>query len=509
MKEKNSIKHVTKDDKVLKSLLAYARKEAKRFEEEFFQLLRFPSISAETEHALDMQKTAEFTAKLLQEAGLKNAKVMPWKKHPVVLADSATEAGKEAAGKKKTSLLFYGHYDVQPAGDEALWKTPAFSPQLRKGRVYARGANDNKGQYLMHIKAFECFQKVMGGLPFPLKVIIEGEEEIGSPNLLSFVKKHKKKLAADVLLLSDTEMLGKNMPSLTYGLRGIVYEEVEVETGGRDWHSGMYGGVVVNAAEVLVLAFSRLKMADGRVGIPGFYDDVQAPSSKEISLMRSLIQGDASLKKEIYAHGFFYESNIYKKKIGRKGLMAKSKASEKESLFYEKTTTEPLLNLSGIEGGYTGAGSKTVITAKARMKIGIRLVANQDPAKITKLFRAYLRQVIEEIAPKGVKVSFHAAMGGGRPVLAKLDSPAILAASRALEEVYGRPVINIRSGGSIPIVAELIDCFKLTPVLMGFGLKEDAIHSPNESFWLKDFHRGIESSIRFLYYLSKKPLEKN
>ncbi|MFN8340797.1 MAG: dipeptidase [Cyclobacteriaceae bacterium] len=434
-----------------------------RFLAELFELLRIPSVSADSRHKEDVRKAAVFLVDKLKSAGGEKVELVETAGHPIVY-------GEKIVNPALPTVLVYGHYDVQPPDPLNLWTTPPFEPVIREGVIYARGSCDDKGQVYMHIKAFEilCAQ---GNLPCNIKFMIEGEEEVGSDHLGTFVKENKARLKADVILISDTAIISLDHPSITVGLRGLSYMEVEVTGPNRDLHSGVYGGAVANPINVLSRMIASLHDENGKVTIPGFYDDVIELSPSE----------RAELNKAPF------ELSEYKKDLDIADV-----AGEKGYTTLERTGIRPTLDANGIWGGYTGEGAKTVLPSKAHAKISMRLVPNQSPARITALFTSHF----QSLAPSTVKVKV-TAHHGGEPAVTPTDSAAYQAASRAFEQVWGKVPIPTRDGGSIPIVALFKKELGLDSVLMGFGLDSDAIHSPNEHYGVRNFLLGIETIVAF------------
>ncbi len=449
----------------------YIQANKERFFEELFSLLRIPSVSAQAEHREDMYRCAARLVELLKEAGADEAAVCETAGHPVVY-------GSKDMGAEKT-VLVYGHYDVQPPEPLEKWRTDPFEPVLAKDPVsgedaiWARGANDDKGQLFMHLKAFEFLLKT-GQLRHNVKFIFEGEEEIGSPSLPAWVKEHKDLLKADVILVSDTTMISEKVPSINCGMRGLAYLEVKVTGPNKDLHSGHYGGAVANPINELCALIASLHDEDGRVTIPGFYDDVVELSADDRALLNR-----APFDLEEY----------------RKFLDIKEVKGEKGYNTLERTAIRPCLDVCGIWGGYTGAGAKTVLPSVAYAKVSMRLVPNQESAKITKLFQEHLQR----IASPCVKVEV-TPFEGGDGFLIPISSHAYQAASRAMAEVYGTEPVPARGGGSIAILADMQKILGTDPLLMGFGLERDTIHSPNESFLLRQFFAGMESLVLFYKY---------
>ncbi|MBN1649888.1 MAG: dipeptidase [Bacteroidales bacterium] len=457
----------------MEKLKTFQSQHKDRFLDELFQLLRIPSISARTEHKDDMINAATFIKDMLLSNGADRAEVMPTAGHPVVF-------GSKTINAQLPTILIYGHYDVQPVEPVDLWNSPPFEPVIKAGKIYARGADDNKGQLFMHLKAFESMVKT-DTLPCNVKFMIEGEEEIGSVHLKSFCEQNKEMLKSDVILISDTTMLSPDIPSITVGLRGLSYLEVEVTGPNRDLHSGLYGGAVANPINVLAEMITKLKDNNSRVTIPGFYDDVIELSSSERNEMARAP----------------FDINAYKKALDIDEVVGESGYST-----IERTGIRPTLDVCGIWGGYTGEGAKTVLPSKAYAKVSMRLVPNQQSKKIDKLFEDYF----VSIAPQGVKVKV-TSLHGGEGYVSPTDTIAYKSASMAIELVYGKKPVPVRSGGSIPIVSDFEKVLGVKSILMGFGLDSDAIHSPNENYPLIQFERGIETIPYFYKYfteLSKK-----
>lgn len=441
-----------------------------RFLDELLDLLRIPSVSADPAYAGDVKKTAQSVAKSLKAAGCKKVKINKTKGHPIV-------TGELLVDKKLPTVLVYGHYDVQPADPLELWDSPPFDPVIKKvrghrqGAIFARGACDDKGQMYMHIKALEAMTKSKS-VPCNIKFMIEGEEEVGSVNLGSFIKSNKKALKCDVVLVSDTSIISNKVPSITTGLRGLSYVEVEVTGANRDLHSGVYGGAVANPLNVLSDMISSLKRKNGKIKIPNFYDDVLQVSKEERKAMNNAP----------------FNINVYKRELKIQDTMG-----EKGYTVLEQTSIRPTLDVNGMWGGYIGEGAKTVLPSKAYAKISMRLVPNQDPDKITKLFSNYFKS----LAPNGIKVKV-TPHHGGNPAVTPTDTLEYKAASLAMEKTYGVEPIPQRSGGSIPIVSLFEKILKVKTILMGFGLNTDDIHSPNEHFGIENYFKGI-STIPYFY----------
>lgn len=453
----------------MKDVKGYIEANKERFLEELFELIRIPSISAESEHKPDMVRCAEKWKELLMAAGCDKAEVMPSEGNPVVYGEKTIDAA-------KPTVLVYGHYDVMPVAPLELWKTQPFEPVVKDGKIWARGADDDKGQSFMQAKAFEYMVKT-GQLPCNVKFMLEGEEEIGSPSLYGFCEKHKEMLKADVILVCDTSMIASNVPSITSGLRGLCYWEVEVTGANHDLHSGIYGGAVANPINILCKMIAGLHDENNHITIPGFYDDVLVISDEERALMAKAPFDEEAYKKEL----------DIKAVHGEKGYTTK-----------ERTGIRPCLDVCGIWGGHTGEGSKTVLPSKAYAKISTRLVANQDFNKISKLFKDYF----ESIAPDCVRVKVTPCHGGAAYV-SPLEMKAYQAAEKAMETTYGTRPIPTRSGGSIPIVAGFEKILGTKSILMGFGLGSDDIHAPNENYPLEQFFKGIETIPYFYEYFSK------
>jgi acetylornithine deacetylase/succinyl-diaminopimelate desuccinylase-like protein len=447
----------------------YIQTNQDRFLSELFDLLRIPSVSADSKYKPDVRKAAEYVIQRLKDAGADKVELCETKGHPIVYGEKMIDAS-------KPTVLVYGHYDVQPADPLNLWDSPAFEPVVKDGKIYARGSCDDKGQMYMHIKAFEAMMK-LNQLSCNVKFMIEGEEEVGSDNLGTFVKENKAKLKADVILISDTSLISLDTPSITVGLRGLCYMEVEVTGPNRDLHSGVYGGAVANPINVLSEMIASMHDKNGRITIPGFYDKVAELTAEERKALNKAPFNLDEYKKELAI-------NDVKGETGYTTL--------------ERTGTRPTLDVNGIWGGYTGEGAKTVLPSKASAKISMRLVPNQNSTEITDLFTKHF----QSIAPKSVKVKV-TAHHGGEPAVTPTNSKAFHAASSAFEEVWGKSPIPTRDGGSIPIVSLFKKELGLDTVLMGFGLDSDAIHSPNEHYGIKNFLIGIETIVAFYKHYSK------
>ena len=450
----------------METIKKYVENNKERFLEELFDLIRIPSISAKEEARDDMFKTADLIRDSLLKAGADHAEVKETTGWPVVY-------GHKLVDESLPTVLVYGHYDVQPVEPLDLWDSPPFEPEVRDGKIYARGADDDKGQLFMHIKAFELMNST-GTLKCNVKFMIEGEEEIGSPSLKEFCKQNKELLKADIILVSDTTMIAQDIPSITVGLRGLSYLEVEVTGPNRDLHSGLYGGAVGNPANLLTKMIASLTDENNHITIPGFYDDVVDVSDSE--------------RAEMAKAPFSLEE--YKKAIGIDAVVGENGFSTSE-----RTGIRPSLDVNGIWSGYIEEGAKTVLPSKAHAKISMRLVPNQDSKKIDELFINHFKR----IAPKGTKVEVKS-LHGGQGYVTPIDFPAYSAASKAFGESFGKQPIPVRSGGSIPIVSDFEEVLGIKSILMGFGLDSDAIHSPNENYPLFNFYKGIETIPLFYKY---------
>lgn len=447
----------------------YIKENKDRFISELFDLLRIPSISAQSEHKPDMQRCAEFLAAALAKAGADRADVLPTEGNPVVYAEKIVDP-------KAKTVLVYGHYDVMPVDPRGEWRTEPFEPVIKDGRIWGRGADDDKGQLWMHAKAFEAMCAT-DSLPCNVKFMLEGEEEIGSPSLYGFCEQNKEMLAADIILVSDTSMISMQTPSITCGLRGLAYMEVEVTGPNKDLHSGLFGGAVANPANVLTRLVASLIDGQGRVTIPGFYDDV-----------RELTHGEREA----------FNKTPFSLEDYKKSLEIGDVEGEAGYTTLERTGVRPSLDVNGIWGGYTGEGTKTVIPSKASAKISMRLVPNQDYRKISELFEKHFNA----IAPKSVKVTVKA-LHGGMPYVSPTDMPAYKAAEKAVEAMFGKKPLPFYSGGSIPIISGFESILGIKSLLIGFGLAEDAIHSPNESYGLEQFDKGVETIPLFYKYFAE------
>jgi acetylornithine deacetylase/succinyl-diaminopimelate desuccinylase-like protein len=443
----------------------YVRENEPRFLEELKELLRIPSISTLPEHKRDTHRAAEFVADKLRAAGLENVEIIETERHPLVYADWLHAAG-------RPTVLCYGHFDVQPPDPLDLWETPPFEPSERNGNLYARGSADDKGQMYSHIKAVEALRAVHGKPPVNLKFLLEGEEEVGGISVAEYVAKNPEKLKADVALVSDTEMYAPGLPTLNIGLRGLVYMEIEAKGPGRDLHSGLYGGAAPNAVFGLIELLARAKDANGRIQIPGIYDDVEPPSAQE---------------KESWTHLPFDEAEYLRDEVGSTALTGEPGYS-----VFERTWARPTLEVHGIAGGFTGAGAKTVIPARAVAKVSIRLVPRQDPEKII----AAVKEFVKANSPKGVECEVRV-LSAGPGLMVNPDHPAIRVAAKSFSEIFGKQTVFTRSGGSIPIVGDFANHLGIPTILMGFGLPDDGLHSPNEKYNIRNYYDGIRTLAHF------------
>src|SRR5919109_2528551 len=436
-----------------------------KYVSELKEYLAIPSISALPEHAADVRRAAEWTAEEMRRIGLQNVRLIETPGFPVVYGDWTGAAG-------APTILFYGHYDVQPVDPLNLWESPPFEATIRDGEIYARGAADDKGQVFMHFKAIEAHLKETGRLPVNMKIILEGEEEVGSAHLDDFVRQHKAELAADVVVISDSPMFDRGIPSICYGLRGLVYFQIDLRGTKSDLHSGSFGGAVANPAMVLCQILAQMKDRGGRVKIPGFYDDVRPLRDEERAEFKKLPFNETRYRKELGAPKLFGESGY---------------------TTLERIWGRPTFEVNGLLAGFTGEGAKTVIPAVAMAKVSMRLVPNQDPDKIAKLFEDYIKKV----APKTVEIKVMR-MHGGKPWMTEFDNKFVQAAGRAIEKGFGKTPVFNREGGSIPVVATFQEILGLPSVLFGVGLPDENAHAPNEKLDLGNFHGGIIASA-FLY----------
>ncbi|HKQ86201.1 MAG TPA: dipeptidase [Candidatus Acidoferrales bacterium] len=437
--------------------------------EELKEFLRIPSVSAKSEHKADIESAARWVAEKLKAAGLENVEIVSTKMHPVVYGESLRTPG-------KPTILFYGHYDVQPAEPLELWTTPAFEPAVRDNNLFGRGTADDKGQVHIHIKALEALLKTTGKLPINMKVMIEGEEEVGSVSLWDFVKENRERLKADALVVSDTSMLAKGVPSVTYGLRGLNYYQIELTGASQDLHSGVFGGAVPNSITILAETIAKLHDQSFHVTVPGFYSDVAELSKAERKALNSL---------------------PWKEKEFRKTVGAPDLCGERAYTIIERLWARPTLELNGIWGGYTGEGAKTVIPSKAFAKLSTRLVPKQDPKKIARQVERHIRKLL----PKTVKCKFEV-LSTGKPWVAPYTAPIFQKALHALEQGFGKKAVFIREGGSIPFVTQMYDTVKVPCVLMGFGLPDENAHAPNEHLSLENYFGGIRAVAIFYEQLA-------
>ncbi len=451
---------------IMDKSLTYIEANKQRFLDELFGLIRIPSISSIADHKPDMLRAAEYWKDTMLKAGADKAEIIATAGNPVVY-------GEKIIDPSKPTVLVYGHYDVMPVDPLNLWTSPPFEPEIRDGKIFARGADDDKGQAFMHAKAFEAMMQT-GTLPCNVKFMVEGEEEVGSPNLEKFCVDHKEMLKADIILVSDTGMIAPDIPSITVGLRGLAYLEVEVTGPNRDLHSGLFGGAVANPINVLSKMIASLTDENNRITVAGFYDKVLELSAEERAEMAKAP----------------FDLDEYKKAIDVAEV-----SGEKGFTTMERTGIRPTLDVCGIWGGYTGEGAKTVLPSKAYAKISMRLVPHQDHEEISKLFEAHFMK----IAPPSVKVKV-TNLHGGQGYVSPTDTKAYQAASKAYEKTFGKKPVPVRSGGSIPIISTFERVLGTKSILMGFGLESDAIHSPNENYPLFNFYKGIETIPYFYKY---------
>jgi acetylornithine deacetylase/succinyl-diaminopimelate desuccinylase-like protein len=452
------------------SAVTYARENQQRFLGELKDLLRIPSVSTLPEHKDDVRRAAQFVADEMKRIGMEHVEVIPTTGHPLVYGDWLHAAG-------KPTVLCYGHYDVQPPDPLNEWHTPPFEPTERNQNIYARGAVDDKGQMYMHLKALESLFKTSGGkLPINVRLIIEGEEEVGGEGIARFVREHPERLKADFALVSDTEMFAPDLPTLCVGLRGMCYTELEATGAMTDLHSGMYGGAAPNPLEALARIISKLKDENGKILIPHFYDRVQKPSDDELQAWKSLP---------------FNEEHYRKTEVGSKELTGESGYT-----VLERTWARPTVEVHGMPGGFIGAGGKTVIPAKASAKISMRLVPDMRPDEVFKLYSDF----VQSIVPKGIDIKIKP-FSMADPIVINTDNKYVKASTAAMKDVFNKETVFIRSGGSIPIVADFEKHLKIPSVMMGFGLPDDNLHAPNEKFHIPNFYRGIESIILFFQRL--------
>jgi acetylornithine deacetylase/succinyl-diaminopimelate desuccinylase-like protein len=436
-----------------------------RLLDELKTFLRIPSVSTLPEHVPDVRRAAQFVADSMKTAGLENIEIIPTAKHPLVYADWLHAPG-------KPTVLCYGHYDVQPPDPLDEWISPPFEPVVRDGNLYARGSADDKGQMYMHIKAVEALLATSGTCPVNLKFLIEGEEEVGGESVAKFVAENPARLKADVALVSDTELFAEGLPTLCIGLRGLIYTEIEARGPVRDLHSGMYGGAAPNAVFGLIELLAKLKDANGKIQIPGMYDDVEPPTPAE---------------KRSWEHLPFDEKDFLKNEVGSTQLTGEPGYS-----VLERTWARPTLEVHGIAGGFTGAGAKTVIPARATAKVSMRMVPNQNPEKIIAAYKNF----VADNTPAGIQTEVRV-LSWGPAILVNPDHPAIHVAASAFRDILGKETVFIRSGGSIPIVGDFAKHLGIPTILMGFGLPDDGLHSPNEKYKVANYYAGIMTIAHF------------
>jgi acetylornithine deacetylase/succinyl-diaminopimelate desuccinylase-like protein len=443
----------------------FVEKNQPRLLDELKTFLRIPSVSTLPEHLPDVLRAAHFVADSMKTAGLENIEVIATAKHPLVYADWLHAPG-------KPTVLCYGHYDVQPPDPLDEWISPPFEPTVRDGNIYARGSADDKGQMYMHIKAVEALLATTGTLPVNLKFLIEGEEEVGGESVAKFVAENPARLQADVALVSDTELFAEGLPTLCVGLRGLIYTEIEARGPSRDLHSGVYGGAAPNAVFGLIELLAKMKDAEGKIQIPGMYDDVAPPTPAE---------------KRSWEHLPFDEKNYLKDEVGSTQLTGEPGYS-----VFERTWARPTLEVHGIAGGFTGAGAKTVIPARATAKVSMRMVPNQDPWKIIAAFKKF----VADNTPAGIQTEVRV-LSSGPAIMVNPDHPAIHIAAQAFRDILGKETVFIRSGGSIPIVGDFAKHLGIPTILMGFGLPDDGLHSPNEKYKVANYYAGIMTIAHF------------
>jgi len=449
----------------MENVVSFIRENRERYVAELVEFLRIPSISNSPRHNQDTERCARFVADLMRKAGIQRTEIFRTPGHPIVYGEWCNAPG-------RPTVLVYGHYDVQPVDPLELWVSPPFEPAVRNGEIYARGSADDKGQVYIHIAAVEAHLNRNGKLPVNVKFLIEGEEEVGSENLGKFVDTHREMLRSDVVLISDTAMFQRGVPSICYGLRGLSYFQIDLRGSSTDLHSGSFGGAVANPAQVLAQILASMKDRNGRITIPGFYKDVKPLTERERKEFKRLPFSDKK----------------YAKEIGAPAL-----AGERGYSTLERTWVRPTFDVNGILAGFTGEGAKTVIPAVAMAKVSMRLVPNQSPDRIGKLFEKHLKK----ICPRTVEMKV-TRMHGGQPWMASMDHPAIRAAAKAFEKGFGKRPVYTREGGSIPVVATFANVLKVPSVLMGIGVPDENAHAPNEKLVLENFHGGILSSAHFL-----------
>jgi len=444
---------------------AFVKQNRERLLSELKEFIRIPSISTDPEHAAEVRRAAEFVADSLRRVGLENIEIIPTEGHPLVYADWLHAPG-------KPTVLCYGHYDVQPADPLELWETPPFEPTERNGNLYARGAVDDKGQMYMHVKAIEALRATNGTLPVNVKFLIEGEEEVGGASIAKYVAEHPEKLRADVALVSDTAMYAEGIPTLCIGLRGLVYMEVEASGPARDLHSGLYGGAAPNAVYGLIELLAKAKDEAGALRITGIYDDVDEPAPAELASWKGLP---------------FSEREFLEGEVGSAALTGEPGRS-----VLERVWSRPTFEVHGIAGGFTGAGAKTVIPAKATAKVSIRLVPRQEPEKVVAAFKEW----VARNTPSGIRTSVRV-LSASPGLVVNPDHRAIEIAARAFGDVFGKQTVFTRSGGSIPIVGDFAKHLGIPTILMGFGLPDDGLHSPNEKYKIENYYLGIMTLAHF------------
>ena len=440
----------------------YLQREEARFLQELFELLSIPSVSTDPDHGPDVARCAHWLRDHLEKIGLHGAEVCPTEGHPIVYAEHLE------AGDDKPTLLLYGHYDVQPPDPLDEWDTPPFEPTVRDGKILARGATDDKGQFFAHIKGLEAWLSTTGSLPVNVKVLIEGEEEVGSPSLAPWIEENVDRLRCDAVIISDSSMFAPGIPAITYGLRGLAYIELTLQGPDHDLHSGLYGGGVPNPVLELSRILSALHDEEGRVQIPGFYDKVRPLDPEEREAFAALPFDDEEFRAE----------------TGAPGLKGEAGYTTLERLW-----ARPTLDVNGIWGGFTGKGAKTVLPSRVHAKLSCRLVPDQEPEEIAALLKAHIENLADDSV--AVDVRFH---HGGRPVITDRNGPIVKAATRAFDRVWKEDTVFIRGGGSIPVVADFATILGAPTVLMGFGLENDRLHSPNEKLNLENFYAGIQTS---------------
>jgi acetylornithine deacetylase/succinyl-diaminopimelate desuccinylase-like protein len=444
---------------------AFVERHRDRLLDELKEFLRIPSISTLPEHQDDIARAAQFVAESLRRVGMENVEVIATDKHPLVYGDWMHAPG-------KPTVLCYGHYDVQPADPLELWTSPPFEPSVRDGNIYGRGTADDKGQMYMHVKAIEALRAANGTLPVNVKFLVEGEEEVGGVSIAKYVAGNPEKLKADVALVSDTALYAEGIPTLCIGLRGLVYMEVEAAGPVRDLHSGLYGGAAPNPIFGLVELLSKVKNANGVIQVPGIYDDVQPPAPAEKRSWKRLP---------------FSEQEFLQKEVGSTEL-----TGERRYSVLERIWARPTFEVHGIAGGFTAAGAKTVIPAKATAKVSFRLVPNQDPDKVIAAFREFVRQH----TPKGIRMEVRV-LSSSPGLVVNPDHAAIKVAAKAFSDILGKKTVFIRSGGSVPIVGDFATHLGIPTVMMGFGLPDDGLHSPNEKYCLENYYKGIMTVAHF------------